>query len=199
MVERVHFNLKWTSPEALGARSLTVNLSDIAAMGGIPTVCVVNLAVRPGLGSTFFDRLYAGLGQAAAAAGVDIVGGNITRADALAITIALLGEARGGILRRDAARPGYEIFVTGTVGDAAAGWRILAGKLKARGNSREFLMDRFLNPTARLFAGQRLAGIKPNPAAIDLSDGLWQDLGHILKCSGVGAEVDASALPHSSA
>jgi len=199
MVERVHFNLKWSSPEALGARSLTVNLSDIAAMGGIPTACVVNLAVRPGLGSTFFDRLYAGLGQTAASAGVDIVGGNITRADTLAITIALLGEARGGILRRDAARPGYEIFVTGTVGDAAAGWRILAGKLKARGTSRKFLMDRFLNPTARLLAGQRLAGIKPTPAAIDLSDGLWQDLGHILKRSGVGAEIDASALPLSSA
>ncbi|MGH7879790.1 MAG: thiamine-phosphate kinase, partial [Candidatus Binataceae bacterium] len=91
MVEGVHFKLDWTTPEVLGARALTVNLSDIAAMGGAPTVCVVNLAIRPGLPVTFFDRLYAGLRKLAAATGVAVVGGNVTRAAQLAITIALLG------------------------------------------------------------------------------------------------------------
>ncbi len=123
MVEDVHFKLAWGTPEALGARALTVNLSDIAAMGGKPTVCVVNLAVRDGLGMRFFDRMYEGLRKAAARAEVEVVGGNITRAGALAITIALLGEVRGAALRRDAARPGDTIYVTGTLGDAAAGLR----------------------------------------------------------------------------
>lgn len=208
MVEGVHFKLAWITPEALGARAVTVNLSDIAAMGGVPTACVVNLAIRPGLGARFFDRLYAGLAGATDAAGVDVVGGNVTRADALAITIALLGETGPCVLRRDAARTADEVFVTGTVGDAALGWRILAGKLRARGAARKFLIDRFLHPIARVAAGQRLARINSSPAAraarnvaaaIDISDGLWQDLGHILERSGVGAEIEAGTIPLSPA
>jgi thiamine-monophosphate kinase len=199
MVEGVHFNLKWCTPELLGARSLTVNLSDIAAMGGKPTACVVNLAIRPGLNRTFFDRLYRGLAKTAAATGVDVVGGNITRADQLSITIALFGEVSGSPMLRKNARPGDAIYVTGTVGDAALGLRLLSGKSRARGRTRKFLVDRFLNPTARIDAGRILARIRPTPAAIDLSDGLWQDLGHILKRSGVGAEIDPALLPLSPA
>jgi thiamine-monophosphate kinase len=199
MVESVHFKLEWITPRMLGARALTVNLSDIAAMGGAPTSCVVNLAIRPGLDAAFFDRLYAGMAAAATAAGVDIVGGNITRASELAITIALLGDAGAGIMRRDSARPGDAIYVTGTIGDAAAGLRILNGQLDARGAARKFLVERFLNPTARIEAGRRLARLRPVPAAIDVSDGLWQDLGHILERSGGGAELDPAAVPLSPA
>lgn len=199
MVEGVHFRLSWGSPESLGARSLIVNLSDIAAMGGVPTVCVVNLAVRSGLSNSFLERMYKGLGAAAAKSGVEVVGGNVTRADELAITVALLGEVRGASLRRDSARPGDTVYVTGTVGDAAAGLRILSGLLNARARPRKSLTDRFLRPAARLRAGQKLAQINPAPAAIDLSDGLWQDLGHILHRSGVGAEIEASSIPLSAA
>jgi len=199
MIEDVHFRLAWGTPQQLGYRALAVNLSDIAAMGGAPTACVVNLAVRKGLTAQFFDRLYAGLNRAATRAKVDVVGGNVTSADQLAITIALLGDAGPATLRRDRARPGDEIFVTGTLGDAAAGLRILEGGLTARGAARKFLINRFLEPTARVDAGLKLAKLRPTPAAIDISDGLCQDLGHILERSGVGAELEADAIPLSRA
>jgi thiamine-monophosphate kinase len=205
LVENVHFDIRWGKPDALGARALAVNLSDIASMGGRPTACVVNLAVRDGIAARTLEQIYAGLRRAAREASTDIVGGNITSARELAITIALIGEAGRCVMRRDAARPGDEIFVTGTLGDAALGWRILAGKLKTRGNAkkeraaRKYLVERFLRPQARLYAGRRLATLAPTPAAIDISDGLMQDLGHILERSGVGAEIDASRIPVSAA
>jgi thiamine-monophosphate kinase len=199
MVEGVHFRLEWTTPEALGVRSLTVNLSDVAAMGGTPSACVINLAIREGINARFCDRLYTGLAEAARLNETDIVGGNITRASELTITITVIGEIADAALRRDTAKPGDDIFVTGTIGDAAAGLRILSGNTKARGQARKFLTERYLNPTARLTAGRRLARIKPVPAAIDISDGLVQDLGHILKRSKVGAEVDTGAIPLSEA
>ena len=199
MIEDVHFRFAWGTPEKLGAKSLAVNLSDIAAMGGTPTACVINLAVREGIDASFFDRLYSGIKQVAQRYGTDVVGGNITRGDRLAITVALLGEASRGLMRRDLARVGDDIFVTGTVGDSAAGLTLLNGKLKARGAAREFLIERHLNPTPRIAAGLALAKIRPTPAAIDISDGLLQDLGHILERSHVGAEIEASAIPVSAA
>jgi thiamine-monophosphate kinase len=199
MLEEVHFRLKWSSPEKLGARSLVVNLSDIAAMGGTPTACVINLAVREGLDARFFDRLYAGIREAASRYHVDVVGGNITRADRLAITIAMLGEASQAVTRRDLARAGDDIFVTGTVGDSAAGLAILNGQLAVRGAARKFLLARHLSPTPRIEAGLAIAKIAPTPAAIDISDGLLQDLGHILKRSRVGAEIDPAVIPLSPA
>jgi thiamine-monophosphate kinase len=199
MVEGVHFKLEWGTPAMLGARALNINLSDIAAMGGSPTICVINLAIRPGLDTRFFDQLYRGLGHAAAAAGVSVVGGNITRASELALTIALLGEVETQPLRRDSARPGDKIYVTGTVGDAALGLRILQNKIRPTGRAREYLVKRFLRPIAQVDAGRKLARIKPPPATIDVSDGLWQDLGHVLERSDVGAKVDSGSLPLSSA
>jgi thiamine-monophosphate kinase len=205
MVEGVHFDLRWGAPQAIGVRALTVNLSDIAAMGGSPTACVVNMTVRNGIPTRTLDLIYVGLIEAARESGTDIVGGNITRAHELSITIALLGDTGRGVMRRDAARPGDEIFVTGTLGDAALGWRILAGKLKVQGRAKEeraaraYAVERFLRPAARLYAGQRLAALRPAPAAIDISDGLMQDLSHILERSGAGAELDASRVPVSAA
>lgn len=197
MVEGVHFNLEWLSPAQLGARALTVNLSDIAAMGGVPRFCVINLGIRSGLDARFFGRLYHGLGRAARGANVDVVGGNITRSAQLTITIALLGEVATQALRRDTARQDDDIYVTGTLGDSALGWRIMAGEFQAQGAARKYLVNRFVAPQARLAAGQQLSRIRPAPAVIDISDGLLADLGHILKRSRVGAEVDLASIPRS--
>jgi thiamine-monophosphate kinase len=197
MVEGVHFNLDWLSPQALGARALTVNLSDIAAMGGVARTCVINLGIRQGLNAGFFDRLYRGLGGAARAVNVEVVGGNITRSAQLTITVALLGEVAHQALRRDTARVGDEVFVTGTLGDSALGWRILAGEIDAHGAARKYLIGRFVAPAARLAEGQKLSRLRPAPALIDISDGLLGDLGHILERSRVGAEVDLAAIPRS--
>jgi len=199
MLEDVHFRLEWGPPEKLGAKALSVNLSDIAAMGGTPTACVINLAVREGLDARFFDRLYAGIREVADHYDTDVVGGNVTRSDRLAITVALLGEASRGVMRRDLARVGDDIFITGSVGDSSAGLAILMGKLAVRGAARKFLIERHLNPIPRIEAGLALAKLQPTPAAIDISDGLLQDLGHILERSHVGAEIDASTIPISSA
>jgi thiamine-monophosphate kinase len=195
MVEGVHFNLQWISPMQLGVRALAVNLSDIAAMGAVASACVVNLGIRKGLEPAFFDNLYRGLGRAARAAAVDVVGGNITRSNQLTITVALLGEVAGQALRRDTARPDDDIFVTGTLGDAALGWRLMAGELTANGEAHKYLVGRFVAPKPRMDAGQKLARMRPPPAAIDISDGLLADLGHILERSRVGAEVDLAAIP----
>lgn len=199
MVEGVHFKVGWSTPQQIGWRALTVNLSDIAAMGGTPTACVVNLAIRRNVPMSFIAKLNSGLRRAARRAGVDIVGGNITSARECAITIALLGDAGTGIMRRDAARAGDDIFVTGSLGDAALGWRILANKVRAQGRARTFLVSRYLAPTARLEAGAKLARLRPAPAAIDVSDGLLQDLAHVLDSSAVGADLDETRIPLSTA
>jgi thiamine-monophosphate kinase len=168
-------------------------------MGGVPTICVINLAIRRGLNAAFFDQLYRGLGRAARMAGVAVAGGNITRATELTITVALLGVVETQPMRRDSARPGDKIYVTGSVGDAAVGLRILQNKISAPPSARAYLVKRFLQPTPQVDAARKLARTKPAAAAIDISDGLWQDLGHVLERSSVGARVNSMALPLSKA
>jgi thiamine-monophosphate kinase len=183
-LEGVHFPAG-LDPADVGWRGLAVNLSDLAAMGAEPAWGLLSLAL-PAADELWLDAFAAGVGELAAAAGLDLVGGDTVRGP-LGVTFALTGFVPPGqALPRSGARPGDEIWVSGALGGGAAGlaaWR--------RGE-REAAQP-FLRPRPQLAEGCALRGLAS--AAIDVSDGLAQDLGHVLRASGVGGVVDLEALP----
>ncbi len=199
-VEGVHFLRESTSAAAVGHRALAVNLSDIAAMGGTPLWALVALTLPKNLPVSWVDELYRGMTALADRHGVSIVGGNLSSSPGgIVIDITLLGEvAMDRRLTRSEARPGDAIIVTGVPGESAAGLEcILRPALRERMPSdvTERLIRRHQWPEPRLAARRRLADLGCISAAIDVSDGLAADLGHILDASKVGATLEASRLP----
>ena len=199
MVAGVHFLPNLVRWQDVGWKALAVNISDIAAMGGKPRYAMVTLCLPPDTPVEHVDGLYVGLRECAAAYGVTIVGGDIVSASEFAVTIALVGEAAVSdtgeplLLRRDAARVGDVVAVTGHLGGAAAGLLVLKdGASSAAVASR--LVRKQMHPVPRLDAGDVAvrAGVE---CAIDISDGLVQDLGHICKLSKVSAELRLDAIP----
>lgn len=182
----VHFPLD-TAPADVGWKALAVNLSDLAAMAAQPAWCTLSLSL-PTDDADWLDAFLDGFLALAAQHDVALVGGDTTRGPlSICVTVhGLVPEAQA--LRRDGARAGDEIWVTGTLGDAAAG-------LAAAGSGNAFLRQRLDRPTPRVAAGLALRGLAH--AAIDVSDGLLADLGHVLQASGVGARVRCEALPTS--
>lgn len=199
LVEGIHFRLDWTDWERLGRKTLAVNVSDIAAMGAIPRIAVVTLALRGDERAADLRALYRGLGSLAAENGMVVAGGDIVRSpDVLALHVTALGETVGGrVLTRSGARPGDSIGVSGTLGASAAGLGILlAGEddPRRRATTSELLIDAHLNPAPRVALGRVLLQCGAS-AAMDLSDGLLGDLPKILAASGVSARLDAAAIP----
>ncbi len=192
LLEGVHFDLAYTDPFRLGRKSLAVNLSDVAAMGGEPRHFLLSLAVPPGVTVEFLDRFTEGMLELAREHGVTLIGGDTCRSlSGLVISVTLHGDqAPELVVRRSGARPGDRLFVTGTVGDSALGLELLR-----RGERQGWAVDRHLDPTPRVRAGVVLARAGLCSAMIDVSDGLAADLGHILDCSGVGARVELDLLP----
>jgi thiamine-monophosphate kinase len=195
MLQNVHFSLDTINWCELGWKSLAINLSDIAAMGGVPEYALVALALPENTTVADVAALYEGIIEMARQSGTAIVGGNISRAPQVSITITVIGRSLDkNILRRDAARPGDTIAITGHPGSAAAGMEMLIKNLEFPKEVAGYLRDAFLHPVPRLAEGQILVknGIR---AAIDTSDGLLADLRHICEASRVGARLDVDRLP----
>lgn len=199
LVEQVHFDLSFTAFRDLGYKALAVNLSDIAAMGGSPENYLVSIALPPHFNMEDMEELYRGMDEAGRPCKAGLVGGDtVASPGPLVISVTLLGRAsRGKAVLRSGAAPGDGLYVTGTLGDSAAGLEILkAGKREGSGDAgMEYLIQRHLRPEARVRAGRLLGGKGLASAMIDISDGIASDVRHITERSGCGAEINLDALP----
>ncbi|GGA08707.1 thiamine-phosphate kinase [Dyella caseinilytica] len=195
LVEGVHFP-QGTSAADIGWKALAVNLSDLAAMGATPAWALLALTL-PHADPSFIDGLATGFAQLAQPYRLALVGGDTTRG-ALTLSVVVHGFVPPGkALLRSAAQVGDSVFVTGTLGDAAAGLKLVQQHANDTDARAGYLIDRLNRPAPRVAAGLALRGYAN--ACIDISDGLLADLGHICASSKVGAEIDASLLPRSSA
>ena len=192
-----------TAPADIGWKALAVNLSDLAAMGALPAWCTLSLSL-PDASDAFVDGFLDGFLALASRHDIALVGGDTTRGP-LSVCVTVHGLVEPGqALRRDGARVGDDVWISGTLGDAAGAlsqWRDNPGQGRlspSKGHSDPgFLRQRLDRPTPRIELGRALRGIATS--CIDVSDGLLADLGHVCAASGVGADIDVEALPASPA
>ncbi len=193
LVEGRHFFAN-ADPRMLGHKCLAVNLSDLAAMGARPVAFTLALAL-PKADPAWLAPFAAGLFALADEFGCELIGGDTTKGP-LNICITIFGElAPGQALRRDAARAGDDIWISGTLGDARLALAVYWGDYDLQAQDMELAARRMHMPSARVALGQALVQARVAHAAIDISDGLVGDLGHILAASAVGATLDVDALP----
>jgi thiamine-monophosphate kinase len=192
LVSGVHFDPAAERPEDVGWRAVAANVSDVAAMGGAPRWILVSLVAPPDTDDAWVEALHRGIAAAAAAAGAVVVGGNLARGRDVVVNLALAGETSLAPLRRDGARAGDGLYLTGPVGASAAG-RAASGAEGPDAAERRRLRARYLRPPLRLDAAAVLARVAS--AAIDVSDGLVQDLGHLVDASRASARIFLQAVP----
>jgi thiamine-monophosphate kinase len=198
IVAGVHF-LPADPPGQIAQKLLRVNLSDLAAMGAAPLGYLLALARPKEITDGWLAEFCAGLAADNAAFEIALLGGDtVSTPGPLTLSLTAIGEVpRGAALLRGGARAGDDVWISGSLGDAALGLEALQGALAVAEPARAFLIERYRLPQPRLALGQALRGLAR--AAIDVSDGLVADLGHILEISGVGAELRVDALPLSAA
>ena len=194
LVEGTHFLMEDISPRQLGWKSAAVNISDIAAMGGKPIATFLSLALPKTLPEQWMQEFMEGYNGISEKYGAALLGGDTTCSpDRICINVTVLGTCpRGKAKLRSAARPGDLVCVTGTLGDSAAGLRLILGGQKG---AAPRLMDRHYTPTPRVEEGLALSCLPGVHAMMDISDGVGSDLRHILDESGVGARIDTGKLP----
>lgn len=197
LIEGVHFLRETTSGFKLGYKALAVNLSDIAAMGGTPQEAFISIAIPPDCSSEYIEELYRGAKKIAGEFDLNILGGDTTRSRSdLVINIALFGSApEQQILYRHTARPGDTIFITGFPGESRAGLHLLTEKMDHSTTAFSELIDTHLTPKPHVREGRFIAATGRVNAAMDISDGLSSDLGHISKESSVGIRLYTDKIP----
>jgi thiamine-monophosphate kinase len=203
LVEGVHFDRAFTPPAAIGHRALAVNLSDLAAMGATPRLALISLALPRSLSLAEFDEIIESLITLAGRCRIAIAGGNLTRIEGpLVIDITVLGTVkRRQVLTRSGAGAGDDLYVSGTVGSAAAGLQMLQERARPSTNGTvdraggESCINRYLYPEPRLRLGSLLGRNRAAMACLDSSDGLADAVRQLAEASGVGATIDAAAVP----
>jgi thiamine-monophosphate kinase len=195
LVEEVHFSRRFTPPAAIGHRALAVNLSDLAAMGATPRLALLSMVLPAALALDDFEDIVKGFAATASRHRVHVAGGNLTRSPGpLIVDVTVTGTVKPRrALTRSGARPGDDIYVSGSLGLGAAGLDALRTGDDARG--AEPCVDRYLYPEPRLRLGSLLARNRAATACMDLSDGLADGLAQVARESGVGMLVDASLVP----
>ena len=198
LLEDVHFRKSWHPPRLLGRKSLAVSLSDVAAMGAIPRWAALGLGIPSVFPFDFLDEYINGFLEIAKEYSVSLIGGDTCLSrNGLIISVTIMAEQFPDlIVRRSGAKPGDDIWVTGTLGDSAMALEFLE---KDETGAKSFPMDKLLNPTPRIAVGRALAETSLVTAMIDISDGLLSDYGHIAKQSEVGGIVYLERLPLSGA
>ena len=201
-VEGIHFDQRFVPPDAIGHRALAVNLSDLAAMGAAPRAALLSLVLPDTLEVATLDGVLDGVLALATRERLALIGGNITRSPGpLVIDITVTGSVKPRrFLTRAGARPGDELYVTGTIGDAAVGLRSLRARHEPNGRAEAGLdlrrcEGRYLRPDPRIRAGTLLGRNRAASACIDLSDGLADGVRQIAEASAVGIVVDGASVP----
>lgn len=204
LVDGVHFDRRWHPAEMLGRKCVAVNLSDIAAMGGIPRFFLISLCLPPFVEQNWLQDWLSGVHGMLDEYGCTLIGGDTVRGKELVISVTVLGEADSNqILYRHGARPGDSLYVSGPLGSAAAGLSLFQWMAQEKmsvtcqtSDTRwQQLLQAHLNPVPRVLMGQILSRSGMVTAMQDISDGLATDLAHICEESGVGATVVAGLLP----
>jgi thiamine-monophosphate kinase len=194
LVAGVHF-LPDDPPGDIARKALRVNLSDIAAMGAVPRGYLLNLSLPGDVADAWLDAFIAGLAADQQVFGVTLLGGDTVRTPGpFTVSVTAIGEVRlGRAIKRAGAHMGDVVFVTGTIGDAVIGLRVLTEKTSLDPVDAKYVVDRYRLPQPRTTIGPHLVGLAS--AAIDVSDGLIADLGHICETSSVGATISVGTLP----